>query len=82
MEAGVRRQPEINRPTDNAYVFNWKNAIVPWDRIEVIDTIPFVPNQCAVFVKTFNSLHSVRKMTQKVSAALRKSITILILKDD
>lgn len=69
---------DVNRATDPAYAFNWNNRMVPWDKIEVLDTIPFVPNQCTVFVKTFNSLHSVRKMTQSGSDALRKTITIVI----
>ena len=69
---------DVNRPTDNQYAFNWKNKMVPWDKIEILDTIPFVPNQCTVFVKTFNSLHSVRRMTEKGSKALRKTVTIVI----
>jgi hypothetical protein len=73
---------DINRPTDSRFAFNWNNRIVPWDKIEVIDTIPFVPNQCTVFVKTFNSLHSVRRMQNKGSDALRKTITIVIEKDE
>jgi hypothetical protein len=73
---------DINRPTDPAYAFNWKNRVVPWDKIEVIDTIPFIPNQCILFVKTFNSLHSVRKMTEAGSKALRKTVTINIEKRD
>ena len=73
---------DVNRPTDPVYAFNWNNRIVPWDKIEVLDTIPFVPNQCTVFVKTFNSLHSVRKMTQSGSEALRKTITIVIERDE
>jgi hypothetical protein len=72
---------DINEPTDDAYAFNWKNRIVPWDKIKVLDTVPFVPNQCTVFVKTFNSLHSVRRMTQTGSDALRKTVTIVIEKD-
>jgi hypothetical protein len=72
---------DVNRATDPAYAFNWNNRIVPWDKIEIIDTVPFVPNQCTVFVKTFNSLHSVRKMTQTGSDALRKTITIVIEHD-
>lgn len=72
---------DVNRTTDPAYAFNWKNQIVPWDKIEVLNTVPFVPNQCTIFVKTFNSLHSVRKMTQKGSDALRKTITIVIEHD-
>lgn len=73
---------DINRPTDPAYAYNWNNRMVPWDKIEVVDSIPFVPNQCTVFVKTFNSLHSVRKMTQKGSNRLRKTVTIVIEKDE
>lgn len=69
---------DVNRTTDPAYSYNWNNRMVPWDKIEVLDTIPFVPNQCTVFVKTFNSLHSVRKMTQTGSDALRKTVTIVI----
>ncbi len=73
---------DINRVTDQAYAFNWTNRIVPWDKIEIVETIPFVPNQCIIFVKTFNSLHSVRKMTERGSAALRKTVTIVIEKDE
>ena len=72
---------DVNSTDDPAYAFNWNNRMVPWDKIKVIDTIPFVPNQCTVFVKTFNSLHSVRKMTQAGSTALRKTVTIVIEKE-
>jgi len=51
---------------------------VPWEDIEVIENIPFVPNQCIMFVKTFNSLHSVRRMTESGSDLLRKTVTIVI----
>lgn len=71
---------DINRAKDNRYAYNWQNRMVPWDKIEILDTVPFVPNQCIVFVKTHNSLHSVREMTQKNSKALRKSVTIVIEK--
>ncbi len=73
---------DVNRATDKAFAFNWKNQVVPWDKVEIIDTIPIVPNQCTVFVKTFNSLHSVRKMQQAGSNALRKTVTIVIEKDE
>lgn len=73
---------EIDRATDPAYAFNWANRMVPWDKMEAVETVPFVPNQCMIFVKTFNSLHSVRPMTQHGSKALRKTITIVIEKDD
>jgi len=73
---------DVNRPTDPAYAFNWTNRVVPWDKVEVVDTIPFIPNQCIVFVKTHNSLHSVRRMTETGSKALRKTVTINIEKDE
>jgi hypothetical protein len=73
---------DVNRAVDPNYMFNWDNRMVPWDKMEILDTIPFVPNQCTVFVKTFNSLHSVRKMTQTGSDALRKTITIVIEHDE
>lgn len=73
---------DINRAKDNRYAYNWLNKVVPWDAIEVVDTVPFVPNQCTVFVKTHNSLHSVREMKEKGSKALRKSVTVVIERDE
>jgi hypothetical protein len=69
---------DINRSKNMAYAYNWENKMVPWEDIEIVETVPFVPNQCIVFVKTHNSLHSVREMKQKGSKALRKSLTIVI----
>lgn len=69
---------DVNRATNPRYAYNWKNRLVPWEDIEVIENIPFVPNQCIMFVKTFNSLHSVRRMTETGSDLLRKTITIVI----
>jgi hypothetical protein len=73
---------DMNRTNDIRYAYNWENKMVPWEGLEIIDTVPFVPNQCTVFVKTHNSLHSVRPMTQKGSKALRKSVTVVIERDD
>lgn len=73
---------DVNRAKDSRYEYNWQNKMVPWDQAEVVATIPFVPNQCTVFVKTHNSLHSVREMTQKGSKALRKSVTVVIEREE
>lgn len=59
---------DVNRAIDDAYAYNWNNRLVPWDKVEVVETIPLVPNQCIVFIKTHNSLHSVRKMNQPANA--------------
>lgn len=78
---GIGGGLDINRALDLAYAYNWKNRIVPWEKIEVIDTVPFLPNQCTVFVKTHNSLHSVRRMSETGSDLLRKTVTIVIERD-
>jgi hypothetical protein len=46
--------------------------------MEVIETFDFTPNQAVIFVKTFNSWHSVRPMSGNGSAAMRKTLTINI----
>ncbi len=73
---------DVNRAIDPRYAYNWKNRVIPWESIEVLETVPFVPNQCMVFVKTFNSLHSVQRMTETGSDLLRKTITIVIERDE
>ena len=72
---------DVNRAVDPRYAYNWKNRVVPWESIEVVETVPLVPNQCIIFVKTFNSLHSVRRMTETGSDLLRKTVTIVIERD-
>ncbi len=46
--------------------------------MNVLDTFEFTPNQAVVFVKTFNSWHSVRPMQGNGSTAMRKTLTINI----
>ncbi len=46
--------------------------------MELVDSFAFTPNQAVVFVKTFNSWHSVRPMTGRGSSALRRTLTITI----
>ena len=46
--------------------------------VVVLDTFAFEPNQAVIFVKTFNSLHSVRPMTAPDRERMRRSLTINI----
>jgi hypothetical protein len=73
---------DVNRPKDIRRNFNWMNDKAEFDDMEVIDTFDFTPNQAVIFVKTFNSWHSVRPMsgpkTGNGSAAMRKTLTINI----
>ncbi len=59
-------------------IFNHLNKYQDFEETETLKTFPFVPNQCVLFVKTFNSLHAVAPMTQAGSKIMRKTLTINI----
>jgi hypothetical protein len=69
---------DVNQPKDQALAFNHLNRLADFEDMEVLDTFEFTPNQAVVFVKTFNSWHSVRPMTGNGSQALRRALTINI----
>ena len=71
---------DINRPRDPRLNYNQINRHAGFEDMEVIDTYEFMPNQGVVFIKTFNSWHSVRPMTGVDSTALRKTLTINIVR--
>ena len=54
------------------------NRLAGFEDMEVLDTYEFTANQAVIFVKTFNSWHSVRPMTGRDSNALRRTLTINI----
>jgi hypothetical protein len=49
---------------------------------EPLHTFDFRPNQCVIFIKTFNSLHCVRPMAGAGSQAMRRTLTINIVKQE
>lgn len=65
-------------PKDRTRVFNHLNKAMPFDAVETLKTFPFEPNQCVLFVKTYNSWHHVAPMTGPDGNALRKTLTINI----
>jgi hypothetical protein len=69
---------DVNRPRDVRLAFNRMNEQAEFDEMEVLDTFEFTPNQVVLFVKTFNSWHSVRPMTGTGSPLMRKTLTINI----
>jgi hypothetical protein len=73
---------DVNRPKDPKLYYNELNRQASFDEMEVLETFPFEPNQVVVFVKTFNSWHSVRPMSGKGANAMRKTLTINIETDD
>ncbi len=73
---------EVNRPKDPQRSFNYQNEQLDFDEIDRLHCFEFGPNQCVIFVKTFNSLHCVRPMKAKGSDAMRRTLTINIEKQE
>ncbi len=69
---------DVNRPRDPKLQFNYLNRQAGFEDMEVLHTYEFRPNQAVVFVKTFNSWHSVRPMTGTDPTAMRRTLTINI----
>ena len=69
---------DVNRPKDIRTSFNELNKLGRFEDMEVLDTFEYAPNQGVIFIKTFNSWHSVRPMTGTGSDALRRTLTINI----
>ena len=69
---------DVNQPKDEHLLFNWTNRQAAFEDMEVVDTFEFTPTQAVIFIKTFNSWHSVRPMKGKGSDAMRKTLTINI----
>lgn len=69
---------DVNKPRDERLSFNQTNRHADFADMEVLDTYEFMPNQAVMFIKTFNSWHSVRPMKGEGSNALRKTLTINI----
>ncbi len=68
---------DVNRALDDSNAYNYANRSLEFSDVEILHTYAFEPNQCVIFVKTFNSLHSVRPIHAPADA-LRKSLTINI----
>ena len=69
---------DVNRPKATQYCFNQLNRKADFEDMEILDTYAFTPNQAVIFVKTFNSWHSVRPMTGPDALTMRKTLTINI----
>jgi hypothetical protein len=69
---------EVQRPKDIRRNFNHLNRQFGFDEVDTIEVMPFKPNQCIVFVKTFNSFHAVSPMHGPNDGTMRKTLTINI----
>jgi hypothetical protein len=68
---------DMLRPRDPSDNFNYLNRQLPFEDVVLVDSFAFEPNQCVIFIKTFNSLHAVRAM-RGPAHALRRTLTINI----
>lgn len=71
----------VVQPKDRRRSFNQVNNYMDFDEVECLRTYPFRPNQCLVFVKTYNSWHAVWPMTGNDPKVLRRTLTINIETD-
>lgn len=68
---------DLMRPLDTSENFNLLNRYLKFDQVETIETMAYEPNQCVIFIKTFNSLHAVKPMSGP-KAVMRRTLTINI----
>ncbi|HEY6231810.1 MAG TPA: 2OG-Fe(II) oxygenase [Pyrinomonadaceae bacterium] len=71
---------EVMKPKDISRNYNRVNHQLEFDEVETLRTFEYQPNQCVVFIKTFNSLHGVRPMRGQGTKLMRKTLTINIEK--
>ncbi len=69
---------DINRPRDLRLAYNQLNRQAGFEDMEVLDTFEFLPNSGVIFIKTFNSWHSVRPMQSTDPELMRRNIIINI----
>jgi hypothetical protein len=69
---------DVNVPKEDRFAFNQMNRLARFEDMDVVATYDYAPNQAVLFVKTFNSWHSVPPMTGRGAGALRKTLTINI----
>ena len=71
---------EVLRPRDIENNYNYKNKYLEFHEVVTLATFDYVPNNCVIFIKTFNSLHGVRPMKASDPKLMRKTVTINIEK--
>jgi hypothetical protein len=68
---------EVNRHKRPELSFNRMNHKADFEDMETLEVYEFEPNQCVLFVKTFNSWHCVRPM-RGPKGVMRRTLTINI----
>jgi hypothetical protein len=69
---------QVCLPKDRSRIYNWANRYMEFEEVDVQKSFPFTPNQCILFIKTYNSWHQVAPINAPVGAPLRKTLTVNI----
>jgi len=69
---------EVVLPQDRSRIYNQLNEYLGFDDVETVRVYPFEPNQCVLFVKTYNSWHQVSPIRADSGASMRRTLTINI----
>ncbi len=78
-DPAYRGGTNIIRPKNGKKIYDYlNNHDLGYEDTEVIDTYEFTPNQAVIFVKTFNSWHSVLPMQSTDRNKMRRTLTINI----
>lgn len=72
---------DINRAKNCRFAYNQLNRQAGFEDMDIVDTIDFAPNTGVIFIKTFNSWHSVRPMCATDPVAMRRNLIINIKTD-
>jgi hypothetical protein len=72
----------ICTPKDKSLYSNYSNQYLDFDDVEVIDTFPFLPNGCVMFVKTDVSWHCVSPINLPADTPIRKTVAISLYHGD
>ena len=67
---------DIVLPRNRALVYNQVDRSLPFSDVDILRSCDFTPDQCVIFVKTFNSWHSVAPMRCDSASALHKTLTV------
>ena len=78
-ERNLGGNTDINVPTVDRLRYNAKNGKGDFDEMAIAESLDFEPNRALVFVRTYNSWHSVRPMTARESGAFRRTVTVTLL---
>ena len=74
---GANGGTELFSALDPKDSFNFLNRTMPFDKLKFLRRMPFGSNKCTLFIKTFNSLHGLRKLD--VPGVMRKAIVVNIV---